>query len=376
MTTWFGRRASHLASAALAVVVVLAQAGCSQGPVLRGRVKGLESVVDQAEKNGAMKCAPRELAIARSQLEFASVDLSQGEMSAARAHLDIAEPNAQSALAESPPDKCSERGFVELPNDRDGDGYPDTDDACPDQPETWNGYDDNDGCPDDPDTDNDRVPDSHDSCLLEPEDHDGYLDDDGCPDLDNDADGIPDSVDKCPNQAEDIDGWQDEDGCPDPDNDSDTVLDLDDFCPNTPGPPGGDRPGCPKKNQLVVVTASEIRILQQIQFSTGKATIVPPPKSNSFKILDAVVDILKEYPKVSLEVQGHTDNVGDNAFNMKLSQARADTVRRYLIGHGVASTRLVSKGYGPTQPIVPNSSDTNRAVNRRVQFIRTESRTP
>ena len=372
MTSHVGR----IAAAALVGIVALAQVGCSQGPVLRGRVNGLESVVAQAEKNGAVKCAPRELAIARSQLEFASVDLGQGELSSARAHLEIAEPNAQAALAESPPEKCAERGFVELPGDRDGDGYPDSEDSCPDQPETWNAFDDNDGCPDDPDSDNDRIADSHDSCVLEPEDHDGYLDDDGCPDLDNDADGIPDALDKCPNQAEDIDGWQDEDGCPDPDNDGDTVLDLDDFCPNTPGSTGGDRPGCPKKNQLVVVTPTEIRILEQIQFATGKATIVPPPKSNSYTILNQVADLLRENPKVSLEVQGHTDNVGDAAYNMKLSQARAEAVRKYLVSHGIEASRLVARGYGATQPIVPNTSDANRAVNRRSQFIRTESRTP
>ena len=344
--------------------------GCSQGPVLRGRVKGLESVVAQAEKNGAIKCAPRELAIARSQLEFASVDLSQGELSNAYGHLAIAEPNAHAALAESPPEKCAERGFVETPGDRDGDGFPDSDDSCPDDPETWNGFDDNDGCPDDPDTDGDRITDSHDSCVVEPEDHDGYLDDDGCPDLDNDADGIPDAVDKCPNQAEDPDGWQDEDGCPDLDNDGDTVLDLDDLCPNTPGPPGGERPGCPKKNQLVVVTANEIRILQQVHFAFNKATILP----DSFKLLDEVSSVLRDNPTMKVEVQGHTDNVGDAAYNMKLSQARAEAVRKYLVTHKIAPERLAAKGYGATQPIVPNTTDVNRALNRRVQFIRTEAR--
>src|SRR5271169_5983605 len=98
-----------LAGSSLATMSFLL-GGCAQGPVLRGRVKGLESVVLQAEKNGAVKCAPRELALARSHLEFASVDLSQGQMSNALAHLEIAEPNAQAALAESPADKCSERG--------------------------------------------------------------------------------------------------------------------------------------------------------------------------------------------------------------------------------------------------------------------------
>ncbi|MGO8998216.1 MAG: OmpA family protein [Polyangiaceae bacterium] len=359
-----GLSLSSLATAAFVL------AGCSQGPVLRGRVKGLESVVAQAEKNGAVKCAPRELALARSHLEFASVDLSQGQMSNALGHLAIAEPNAQAALAESPADKCSERGFVEIPGDRDGDGFPDSDDSCPDEPETWNGFDDNDGCPDDPDTDNDRVTDSHDSCIIEPEDRDGYLDDDGCPDLDNDSDGIPDAVDKCPNQAEDMDGWQDEDGCPDPDNDSDTVLDLDDFCPNTPGPPGGDRPGCPKKNQLVVVTANEIRITQQIHFAFNKATIL----KDSWPILDAVAQVLRENPAMRIEIQGHTDNVGNGDYNLKLSQSRADAVKKYLTSHGIPGDRLTGKGFGATQPIVPNSTDANRALNRRVQFIRTESR--
>jgi outer membrane protein OmpA-like peptidoglycan-associated protein len=290
-------------------------------------------------------------------------------MSEADAHIAIAEPNAHAALAESPADKCAERGFVE-PGDRDGDGYPDANDACPDEPETWNTVDDTDGCPDDPDTDNDRVTDSRDNCITEPEDHDGYLDDDGCPDTDNDADGIPDMVDKCPNKAEDFDGWQDDDGCPDTDNDNDTVLDLEDQCPNTPGSPGGDKPGCPKKNQLVIVTANEIRITQQIHFATGKSTIL----KDSFPILDAVNGVLKEYPQMMIEVQGHTDNVGAATYNQNLSQSRADSVRKYLVAHGTDVHRLTSRGYGMTQPLVPNSSDANRALNRRVQFIRTESK--
>ncbi len=81
------------------------------------------------------------------------------------------------------------------------------------------------GTPGHGDRDGDGIPDSLDACPDEPEDKDGFQDDDGCPDPDNDGDGIPDSRDKCPNEAEDKDGFQDEDGCPDPDNDGDGIPD-------------------------------------------------------------------------------------------------------------------------------------------------------
>jgi outer membrane protein OmpA-like peptidoglycan-associated protein len=354
-----------------AALLVGANFACAQGPALRGKMKGLSTTVEDAEKNGAMRCAPRELAIAKSQLEFAEIDLSQGEMSAAQDHLAKAEPNAQAAFQNSPPDRCTSREFVEVvAGDRDGDGIPDTSDKCPDNPENYNGYEDQDGCPDDPDTDGDGIADSRDQCLVEPEDKDGYLDDDGCPDVDNDADGITDDKDQCKNDPEDMDGWKDDDGCPDPDNDADTVADLDDFCPNTPGVKGGDKPGCPKKNSLVVVTQTEIRITQQIQFEFNKAVIRP---GISFKILDEVVQVLNDNPKISLEVQGHTDNVGGDAYNMNLSQKRADSVRAYMVSKGISAGRLVSKGYGFHQPLVPNTTAANRELNRRVQFIRTEA---
>src|SRR6185369_1324974 len=123
---------------------------------------------------------------------------------------------------------------------------------------------------------------------------------------------------------EDPDGFQDADGCPDPDNDGDGVPDIDDQCPNTPGQPGGPRSGCP---QLIVVTDREIRITQQIQFDFNKATIKPV----SFPILDAVRDVLVSNPKITIEVQGHTDNVGQAQYNMRLSRQRAEAVRAYLV---------------------------------------------
>ncbi len=315
--------------------VMPALMSCSGAAVLRGRIDGLNQDLINAEKNGAMRCAPRELAMAKSHLRFAEVELDQGQYSEAEMQVTIAEPNARAAFEQSPPDRCAERKIIEAPRIND------------------------------PDTDGDHILDSKDQCILEPEDVDGYLDDDGCPDPDNDGDGIPDTKDKCPNKPEDFDGYQDDDGCPDPDNDNDTVLDVDDFCPNTPGQPGGNRPGCPG---LVVVTAKEIRITQQIHFEFDKAVI----RAESFPILDAVVQVLVSNPKITLEIQGHTDNKGSAAYNAKLSQSRADSVRMYLIGHGIDASRLRSVGYGLTQPIVPNTTDANRALNRRVQFIRTE----
>lgn len=366
-----------------AALCVFALPACTTGKVMRGKIEGLQKIADQAERNGAIRCAPRELAMAKSHLRFALLELDQGFVSRASKHLELAEPNAHAAYALSPPQVCAERGFVleepepkpePKPGDRDGDGYLDPDDQCPDDPETWNGFQDEDGCPDDPDTDGDGLTDSKDSCVLEPEDKDGYLDEDGCPDLDNDADGVPDVADKsegrdCRNDPEDPDGYEDADGCPDLDNDKDKVADLDDICPNEPGAAGGDRPGCPKKPSLAIVTDKEIKILQQIHFAYNKATIRP----ESYPVVDAVAEILKQNPKIRVEVQGHTDNRGSKRYNQDLSERRANSVMNALVARGIEASRLRARGYGMDRPLVPNDTAQNRALNRRVQFIRIES---
>ncbi|MEM1029959.1 MAG: OmpA family protein [Myxococcota bacterium] len=347
---------------------------------MRGEIAGLEKLASQAERNGARRCAPRELALAQTHTEFATVELDQADVFRAERHLVLARANAQAAYDLSPPSQCSERRFnVEplppppAPGDKDGDGYLDPDDKCPEEPENYQGYRDDDGCPDEADTDGDGIVDRRDLCELLPEDADGYLDEDGCPDPDNDLDGIADDADgeegRCKNDPEDPDGFEDEDGCPDPDNDDDQVVDLDDMCPMVPGVTDGPRPGCPSKPALVVVTKKEIKITQQIHFAFGKATIRPI----SFKVLDAVVDVLAKNEKIRLEVQGHTDSKGNNFFNKRLSQQRADAVLQYLVSHGVDRQRLVAKGYGEEKPLVPNDTARNRALNRRVQFLRTES---
>jgi OOP family OmpA-OmpF porin len=355
----------------LVLAVFAFASSCAETPRLRGQIAGLEKIAEQAERNGAIRCAPRELATAKSNLEFAKMELEQGFFARAKQHVWIAEPNAHAADFLSPPQYCAERQFVEPtpePGDRDGDGYLDPDDKCPDEPENFQGFQDEDGCPDDPDTDGDGITDSLDSCILDPEDADKYLDSDGCPEIDNDLDTILDATDKCPLEPEDPDGYEDEDGCPDPDNDKDEVLDVKDQCPNTVGSSTQEPLGCPAKPALVVVTDCEVKITQQIHFEYNKAKIRP----ESFPVLDAVVEVLNKVPDIKIEVQGHTDNRGSATYNKNLSEQRSGSVKQYLVSHGITQSRLASHGYGFDRPLVPNDSDQNRALNRRVQFIRTE----
>lgn len=107
--------------------------------------------------------------------------------------------------------------------------------------------------------------------------------------------------------------------------------------------------------------------LRNISFDTGKATIKP----ESAKELALVIEVLKADPSLTLEVQGHTDNVGAKAANLTLSQQRADAVRDYLVKTGgIAATRLTAVGFGDTKPVAPNTTDEGRAANRRVQLIK------
>jgi OmpA-OmpF porin, OOP family len=253
--------------------------------------------------------------------------------------------------------------------DNDRDGIPDVVDKCPNEPETKNGFEDEDGCPDslDLDRDGDGIPDRLDKCPDDPEDKDGFEDEDGCPDPDNDKDGIPDVDDLCPNDPEDKDGFEDQDGCPDPDNDKDRILDKDDKCPNEPETYNGfeDEDGCPDKGR-VILRKGNLEILDKIYFETAKAIIKPI----SFPILDAVAATLKGNPQILLvEVQGHADERGDDDYNMRLTEDRAAAVKTYLTEHGVEADRLQSHGYGETKPVCPQHNESCWSKNRRVEFI-------
>lgn len=119
------------------------------------------------------------------------------------------------------------------------------------------------------------------------------------------------------------------------------------------------------KTAQVELTQEEVRIRSQIFFKSSSAEI----SDKSTALLTEIADVLLRNPQVSVEVQGHTDNNGNPAQNLQLSQDRAEAVRTWLIGAGVSADRMTAKGYGDTRPLLPNITERARARNRRVQFM-------
>jgi outer membrane protein OmpA-like peptidoglycan-associated protein len=252
--------------------------------------------------------------------------------------------------------------------DNDNDGILDVDDRCPNTPEDRDGDEDEDGCPEgqDGDRDGDGILDSRDKCPDDPEDRDGFQDKDGCPEPDNDKDGILDKDDSCPLDPEDKDGFEDKDGCPDPDNDKDQIPDKKDKCPNDPETYNGfqDKDGCPDKGK-VIIEGSDIIILEKVQFETNSAKI--RPESNS--ILDAVASTLKGHPEFQVvEIAGHADERASDAHNLKLTKDRAASVVDALVTRGVSRKRLISQGYGEYCPLEAGHNEAAWEKNRRVEF--------
>ncbi|PWK20410.1 OmpA family protein [Xanthomarina spongicola] len=243
-------------------------------------------------------------------------------------------------------DACPEvAGLAEFNGcpDTDGDGIEDSKDDCPNEA----GLAEFNGCPD---TDGDGIPDNLDECPTVA----GPKELNGCPDTD--GDGIADKDDKCPNEA----GPAANNGCPWPDRDGDGVIDKDDLCPDIAGTVAND--GCPELPEAVKKALNAYA--KTILFDTGKATI----KDQSAGVLQNIIGILNEYPNANFNIEGHTDSVGSEALNEKLSQERASSVMNYLITNGVASDRLNAKGYGESRPIDSNKTKAGRANNRRVEI--------
>ena len=121
------------------------------------------------------------------------------------------------------------------------------------------------------------------------------------------------------------------------------------------------------KNDLLKLAPIEVGVdvpLNNIFFEYAKAVLQP----TSFPELDRIADTMKENPNLVIEIQGHTDNVGSDESNQKLSQDRAEAVRKYLLSKKIQTARITSVGYGETKPIATNDTEEGRAQNRRVQL--------
>jgi OOP family OmpA-OmpF porin len=112
--------------------------------------------------------------------------------------------------------------------------------------------------------------------------------------------------------------------------------------------------------------SKEVSIALLVEFDTGMAT-VKPKYNNEIK---KVADFMKEYPDTSAMIEGHTDNVGKEAANVKLSQRRADSIKTYLVKKfGIDSSRIKAVGYGPNKPVASNATKEGKQKNRRVRAV-------
>ena len=257
------------------------------------------------------------------------------------------------------------------PLDRDGDGVADYLDRCPEEA----GLISLTGCPD---KDNDGIEDSRDNCPAVA----GTLLLKGCPDADKD--GVADMEDKCANTKfgtkvdatgcaidSDGDGVADDlDRCPDiagvvalkgcVDSDGDGIADLDDKCPKTKGTT--ENKGCPEIPKAEITRITMIGNKLFFEYNSDKLKVA------SLSQLDELTKILMKYDGANLLIEGNTDSVGKDDFNMTLSQKRTESVKQYLIGKGIAESRLTAVGNGETKPVASNKTAIGRAKNRRVEL--------
>ncbi len=276
-------------------------------------------------------------------------------------------------------------------DDFDGDGIVNIEDGCPEQTEDFDGFEDNDGCPEF-DNDKDGIVDINDECVNEAEDFDGFNDEDGCPDPDNDEDGILDSQDGCPDLREDFDSFEDNDGCPELDNDEDGIVDENDKCPNEPETFNRfeDYDGCPDELPITEIIEEPVPIIEKTEsnptyekkirssipneflfegdelFISNTAKI----KSSSSNNLDVIAEQMKSNPSFKWRIEDHLDNSGLPGELKALSTSRAKSIMNYLVAKGVSQKSFEVVGLANQFPLAPNSTIYGRLKNRRVVIKR------
>jgi OOP family OmpA-OmpF porin len=239
------------------------------------------------------------------------------------------------------PPEAAERQAAPPPTDGDGDGVLDDADRCPG---TGAGIAvGEDGCP---------AP-----VVEEPPAVEAVV---PPPEPDADGDGVPDSSDRCPDTAAGVE--VDSQGCPRViDSDGDGVIDSEDRCARTPAGTEVDSVGCP-----ILVDVDAVEVTLEGAFRSGTWELTSAAETD----LDGIAQVLLAYPSLRIEIAGYTDNVGEERRNIWLSQTRADAVKLYLSRQGVPRDRMVTRGYGPADPVASNATPEGRARNRRVELRR------
>ena len=202
------------------------------------------------------------------------------------------------------------------------------------------------------DADGDGVNDNLDQCPNTPQG--AAVNQNGCP-ADSDGDGVFNGLDQCAETP--INAAVNAIGCP-LDTDNDGVIDGIDQCPGTPQSTQVDNRGCPQVQERLIR-------LQGVNFGFDQAQL----DDGNITILNEGARVLRENDRVRVEIQGHTDDIGSAQYNQTLSEQRAKFVVNYMVNAGIDASRMEAKGYGATMPIVPNDSNENRALNRRVDFV-------
>jgi outer membrane protein OmpA-like peptidoglycan-associated protein len=237
------------------------------------------------------------------------------------------------------------------PLDTDGDGVPDGRDSCMETPA--GAVVDFEGCA--VDSDGDGVPDGIDQCALTPAG--AVVDEAGCP-VDADGDGVPDGIDQCDATPEGLP--VDSQGCP-IDSDGDGLKDDVDACPAFNGAGGVDEEGCPRF-RLDKVTRIP---LPSVRFASGSTVLTDAARGD----LAALAEALLYFDDVTVEIEGHTDDVGSERDNFLISVERSRAVQRWLIDAGVDEERIAVRGYGEIRPIADNATAEGRAQNRRIEVL-------
>jgi OOP family OmpA-OmpF porin len=237
--------------------------------------------------------------------------------------------------------------------DTDNDGISDDDDLCPKTP--GGVIVDANGCP--VDSDNDGVPDYLDRCPNTPANV--PVDTNGCL-VDSDEDGVPDYLDLCRDTPVGV--KVDKRGCA-LDEDNDGVPDYKDKCPNTPYGMEVDKFGCPiEVIEIEQPEITKITLTSGVNFEVGSSKLLQGAKPE----LNKIINVIKKNPGTVWQISGYTDNTGSYDLNLKLSYERASSVADYFIDYGISPSRLQIKGFGPALPIADNSTESGRAMNRRV----------